>query len=152
MGNAGEEIRIRPMEKKDAFKVYRIEKECFSDPWAESVFENFQNEKNQFFFVAEEKDILGYGTVMTVLDECEILRVAVDKSARRKGIGYNLLKEMTEFAKARGAKLFYLEVRESNKAALGMYEKYGFLESGRRKGYYCSPKEDAILMSLITEV
>ena len=145
----GVKIRIRPMEISDASSVYEIEKECFTDPWAKMVFENFKDERGQHFFVAESDSVLGYGTVMTVLDECEILRIAVGMAARRKGIGENLLNEMMDFAKNNGSRLFYLEVRESNTAAINLYKKAGFIESGRRKEYYTNPKEDAVLMSRI---
>ena len=148
MGYGIEEITFRPMEIQDVSQVYVIEKECFTIPWAESEFKGFQKEKNQFFFVAEAESIIGYGTIMTVLDECEVLRIAVKPSERRNGIGEKLFNKMLEEAKKRGARLFYLEVRESNKAAIGLYKKAGFMVSGRRKEYYTSPKEDAILMSL----
>jgi len=59
-------------------------------------------------------------------------------------MGTRLLGEFLDRAKVAGAEMVFLEVRESNHAARALYEKWAFVQSGRRKGYYCVPEEDAI--------
>jgi len=77
--------------------------------------------------------------------EWEIENIAIVGPARRRGLGTRLLGQFLDLARARGAESVFLEVRESNHAARLLYEKWSFTESGRRKGYYAGPKEDAIL-------
>ena len=86
---------------------------------------------------------------MQVLDECEILKIAVGMPYRRKGIGEKLLTTVMKKASETGARLFYLEVRESNQPAINLYRKLGFTETGRRDAYYSRPVENAVLMSCV---
>ena len=84
----------------------------------------------------------------SVAEEWEIENIAVADSARRRGLGTRLLGEILDLARASGAAAVFLEVRESNRAARALYEKWAFLESGSRCGYYADPQEDAILYRL----
>jgi len=77
--------------------------------------------------------------------EWELENIVVDPGSRREGVGTRLLKELFGRAQAAGSESIYLEVRESNRSARAFYERWGFRESGRRKGYYLSPQEDAIV-------
>jgi len=77
--------------------------------------------------------------------EWEIENIATASSARRRGLGTRLLGEMMAIAYNCAAQEVTLEVRKSNRAAQGLYMKWGFVESGKRKGYYTSPVEDAIV-------
>ena len=138
------------MNDEDIPFVYSIEKESFSDLWSEGTYRNYKTEIGQNYFIAEQDGgIAAYCVVMQVLDECEILKIAVDKSHRRKGIGEELLRAAMKEASQKGARLFYLEVREGNKSAINLYKKIGFTETGRRKSYYKKPTEDAVLMSCV---
>ena len=134
--------------QNDIPQVYEIEQGCFSDSWSLESLSSFLNEKGRSVFVAEaDGNIIGYGAAQQVLDECEILRVAVKPEARKKGIGFGVLDGMIRNAVNSGARLFFLEVREGNIPAIGLYRKIGFVESGQRKDYYTNPKENAVLMS-----
>ncbi len=79
-------------------------------------------------------------------DEWEIENVAVSGPARRRGLGSHLLGEFLNLARSRGGVEIYLEVRESNHAARALYEKWAFVETGRRKSYYQDPDEDALIL------
>ena len=139
---------IRLMKTEDVPTVYEMEKTCFADPWGRDSLTDFSSGKGHSVFIAEDdKNIIGYGCTQQVLDECEILRIAVNPNFRKKGVGYSLLSEMVNNAYAHGSRIFYLEVRENNVPAIGLYKKLMFTESGRRKDYYKNPTEDAILMS-----
>ena len=82
-----------------------------------------------------------------VLDEAEILEVAVSEDLRRNGIASELMDEVFVWCGKNGIAQIFLEVRESNFAARSYYKKYGFVEDGVRKNYYRDPIENAVLMS-----
>ena len=96
----------------------------------------------------EEPSIQGFVIARVVGDEWEIENIAIAGPARRRGLGTRLLGELLDRARARGAAAVFLEVRESNRAARALYEKWAFLESGRRPAYYQDPQEAAILYRL----
>ncbi len=96
----------------------------------------------------EESAVQGF-IVGRVLDkEWEIENVAVAEPARRCGLGSRLVGEFLDLARSQSAEAVFLEVRESNLAARGLYEKWAFVESGRRRSYYREPHEDAIVYRL----
>tara|TARA_R110002126_G_scaffold7763_5_gene37642 strand:- start:619 stop:1197 length:579 start_codon:yes stop_codon:yes gene_type:complete len=94
--------------------------------------------------------LLGFAIVQQIVDEVTLLDICLLPSQQGKGYGKLLLNAVMASAKASGAVVLMLEVRESNLAARTLYQKAGFIESGRRKGYYLieGGKEDAILMDL----
>ena len=94
--------------------------------------------------------LLGFAIVQQIIDEVTLLDICLLPSQQGKGYGKLLLNTLIALAKASGAVVLMLEVRESNLAARTLYQKAGFIESGRRKGYYPieGGKEDAILMDL----
>ena len=96
----------------------------------------------------EESRVQGFVIARVVGDEWEIENIAIAGPARRRGLGTRLLGELLDMARAQGAAAMFLEVRESNQAARALYEKWAFLESGRRPAYYQDPQEDAILYRL----
>ncbi len=79
--------------------------------------------------------------------EWEIENIAVSGPARRRGLGSRLLGEFLNLVRQRGARQVFLEVRESNRPARQLYEKWAFVETGRRKAYYQDPPEDALVFS-----
>jgi ribosomal-protein-alanine acetyltransferase len=90
--------------------------------------------------------VSGFIVVRAVVAEAEILNLSVDPAKRRSGNATSLLqKALSELAKLRVHRLF-LEVRESNRAAISFYEKNGFAETGLRAKYYRDPDEAAVLM------
>jgi ribosomal-protein-alanine N-acetyltransferase len=98
--------------------------------------------------IQEEACVQGFVIARVAGEEWEIENIAVAGPARRRGLGTRLLGELLDTARAKGAEAVFLEVRESNQAARALYEKWSFLESGRRPHYYKSPEEDAILYRL----
>ncbi|MDP9264462.1 MAG: ribosomal protein S18-alanine N-acetyltransferase [Acidobacteriota bacterium] len=105
--------------------------------------------------VLEEEEVEGFAVARGVGTEWELENIAVAGPAQRRGLGTHLLVELLEWASQAGARNMFLEVRESNHAARSLYEKWAFVESGRRKAYYRNPDEDAVLyrftFPLITE-
>jgi ribosomal-protein-alanine N-acetyltransferase len=92
--------------------------------------------------------IQGFLIARAMDKEWEIENMAVSGPARRHGLGTRLLGDFLDQVRVEGAQSVFLEVRESNHAARALYEKWAFVQSGHRKGYYQGPQEDAITYSL----
>jgi ribosomal-protein-alanine N-acetyltransferase len=90
--------------------------------------------------------VLGYLVARQMTDEGEILNVGVEPQHRRRGVGRVLVAAGLERLQNLGARQVYLEVRESNAAARGLYDGFAFTEVSRRAKYYRQPVEDAILL------
>jgi ribosomal-protein-alanine N-acetyltransferase len=91
--------------------------------------------------------VLGYIVARRAADEVEILNIVVAGASRRRGVGGLLLERALAAARAGGARRAFLEVRESNRAAIGLYQRHYFIGVGRRAMYYANPAEDALLFS-----
>lgn len=141
-------IEVRSMTFGDIDEVMVIEKENFSVPWDENGFLTYLLREGSIFLVAEEEcRIVGYCGLITAADEGDITNVSVSGHTRGRGIGDALVNRLQKEAKEIGIKKIFLEVRESNEAAIGLYKKNGFAQVGIRKKYYSQPEEDAILMA-----
>lgn len=141
-------MTFREMLVEDLDQVVEIEKSLFSVPWTKEGFFTFLIKEENMFFVVEEKGkILGYCSMQTVLDEGDILNVAVRRERQKEGIGYFLVDSMLMMAEARGIRTVHLEVREGNDTARRLYQRLGFAEDGLRKNYYTDPLENAVLMT-----
>ena len=131
-------------------QVVEIETACFNDPWSRRLFEDALVEQNTTNLAAVDPDgsVLGYISFTAILDEGGINNIAVHPACRGRGIASSLLEAFHQYGHQHGLAYLLLEVRPSNHNALSLYEKFGYREVGRRKGYYLSPKEDAIIMRL----
>ena len=93
-----------------------------------------------------EQRILGYAGAVMALDEGDVTNIAVLGTYKKQGIATGLLNRLISETAAAGVRDLFLEVREHNIPALGLYRAAGFVQVGRRKGYYDKPKEDALIM------
>ena len=98
------------------------------------------------FAVEVNGEVAAYGGMLTVLDEGQITNVAVDPIHRRKGYGRKIVSALLDYAEKNGIVSVSLEVRESNEAAIALYESFGFCRRGLRKNFYRDPTESAIVM------
>lgn len=138
---------IRYALKEDLSFLAEIEKECIPDPWSLNSFEaEFERDGSVFLTAEEDGEICGFITASRVLGEVSVYNVAVTEKYRRRGIAERLMSRLAEISD--GAEFITLEVRESNNAAIRLYEKLGYKEVGRRKNFYSNPTENAILMTL----
>ncbi len=110
------------------------------------LFTPEQTEERSLLVVEEDGQVMGFIVGRAVKGEWEIENIAVSGPARRRGLGSHLLGEFLNLVRRRGGHTVFLEVRESNHAARKLYEKWAFLEAGRRKGYYQDPPEDALVL------
>ena len=124
-----------------------LEKLCFSDPWSESSIATELSCRLSCWLVAMEGETLvGYVGSQTVIDESDMMNIAVHPDFRRRGIAEALVAGLEEQLRQRGSKALTLEVRDSNAPAIALYEKLGFTQVGLRKNYYRNPKEDARIL------
>ena len=141
---------IRKMTLDDLEQVVAIDQVSFSLPWpARSFqFELTDNPASRCWVADMDGRIVGMVVAWMIVDEIHIATFATHPDFRKQGIGKNLLLHTLRLAKEDGALTSFLEVREGNQVALEMYRKFGFVESGRRDGYYRDNDETAILMKL----
>ncbi len=130
-----------------------LEKLCFSDPWSEKSIETELSCRLSCWLVAMEGETLvGYVGSQTVIDESDMMNIAVHPDFRRRGIAEALVAGLEEQLRQRGSKALTLEVRDSNAPAIALYEKLGFTQVGLRKNYYRNPTEDALILRKEWEV
>ena len=141
------DIIVRKMRPEDLFQVCEIEKDNFSLPWSEKSFlESMERDDTLFLVALDREEVAGYLGCYCVAGEGEITNVAVKLSHRRQGVGGKLLETLYEEAKALQTQAFFLEVRESNEAAIALYSRQGFVKEGVRKNFYEKPVENAVIM------
>lgn len=135
------------MSPPDCAAVLAIEEQqAFA--WSKAQIQQYFNSPYSAFVVEEKGQIIGFALVALIADEGEIHNIAIDSQHQKKGFGKLLLNELLQFFHQQGVKTIYLEVRESNQAAIKLYQNAGFVVIGKRKDYYRTLHsfEDAILM------
>lgn len=121
---------------------------CFTTPrpWRAEEIADFLSDKTSDLVSAPN----GFALIRTIIDETELLTIAVDPDNRRQGAAMTLLERAIGKATTRHATQMFLEVAATNKPAIALYQKFGFKQSGRRSGYYLFPggvRIDAVLMA-----
>jgi ribosomal-protein-alanine N-acetyltransferase len=134
----------------DLEQVVAIDRVSFSLPWPARTFqfEVTDNPTSRCWVVEVDKKIIDIIVSWLILDELNIATIATHPDFRMQGVGKKVLLHALKTARDEGVIRSFLEVRESNDAAIKMYTSFGFVEDGRRKEYYKDNNEDAILMSL----
>ncbi|MCL2368321.1 MAG: ribosomal protein S18-alanine N-acetyltransferase [Oscillospiraceae bacterium] len=145
---------IRRANPRHLDEITRIEQENFPSPcWSRTLIEAKIHDPQVRFLVCAGDDgnrpaILGYAVLQRIPPEAELLNIAVDRPAQRQGIARALLIHLMEAARAEGITTIHLEARAGNTPALALYHSLGFEVTGRRRGYYQNPVEDAVLMAI----
>lgn len=140
------EIRLAVLKDIDA--IAEIEEKSFSTPWSrDSLRDGIEDARYCFIVLTVDGKAVGYGSILPILDECDLLNLAILPEHRGKGYGKELLSALITEAKGRGAAVMHLEVRQSNERAIGLYRSFGFEVDGIRKNYYKMPLENAVLMT-----
>ena len=140
-------IEIIRMSREHLLAVAEIEQISFSDPWSVESLELMLGEQAMGLVALEDGRVMGYVSMMCVLDEAQIINVATLPDARRRGIGRALMESVDRYVKERGIVFLSLEVRESNAAARSLYSSLGWVECGIRKNFYSKPTENACIMT-----
>ena len=142
-------MNIRPATAADVPAMMTLERHAVTAAhWSEADYQRIfapAPAAERITLVLEEKEVEAFIIARGVGTEWELENVAVAGPARRRGLGTRLLAELLKRVHKAGAHNVFLEVRESNRAARELYQKWAFVESGRRKAYYHAPDEDAVL-------
>jgi len=144
-----EGLVVREMLHEDLPAVHAIENRSFTTPWQlDSFISELDNSDAVLKVAVFSGKVAGYVCIRAILDSAHVLDLAVMPDYRRMGFGglllMNALQEIRMFRPE--LRNVTLEVRESNIAAIRLYEKFGFAQTGRRRGYYQRPHEDAVIM------
>jgi ribosomal-protein-alanine N-acetyltransferase len=145
-------IEILKLQYEYCEQVYNIARDCLPEHWSLEGIKDVLKYNNNIYYVAIETGthkVIGFGGIMIVADEAELLNIAVDIEYRNKGIANKLMKKLISDAILMGAQRRLLEVRAHNDSARCFYHSNGFTELGLRKNYYDNPSDDAIIMEKI---
>lgn len=143
------EVAFRAMTPADLEAVADLTRRADPFGWTLRNFSDAHASGNTLTVLTVDGVTSGIAAVMHVLDESELLEIAVQPAMQGRGYGKALLAQAIALARRNGAVRMFLEVRESNARARKMYTSFGFEETGRRKSYYPTEdgREDAILMT-----
>ena len=141
------EYQIRCAALGDAEELARISADSLDLAWKQEDFRKAIENPQAVVTVAEDSDgVFGYVVLYFAADEGEVPSVAVSADKRGRGAAKALMQEAFDEAILHGVKKVFLEVRESNVAARGLYDGLGFLQVSIRKNFYTNPTENACLM------
>ncbi|MBP3299954.1 MAG: ribosomal protein S18-alanine N-acetyltransferase [Clostridia bacterium] len=141
-------MKLTAAEERDLPAVAELEK-AFAHPLSEEELQKLhKNETFRILIWKMDEEIFGHCVLFRVMDEGEITSFTVREDLRGKGVGKAFLTELLEYLRKDGAKIAYLDVRESNEPARRLYRSCGFSELGRRKRFYQDPTEDGIGMGI----
>ncbi len=131
---------FRKMTFADVPAVLEIERQIYTHPWTEGIFNDCIRVGYHCWVYAEHNQLLAYGLISVAADEAHVLNICVSPAEQGRGLGRRMLHKLMRLAEERMADSIFLEVRESNLVAQSLYEKEGFNRVGVRKDYY--PAED----------
>lgn len=139
---------LRKMLEKDLDTVLQIEEIVFHGRWNRDhfIYELQENEFAYLYVLEKNDEIVGYFDLWITFETAQVATIAVHPKYQGRGYGNYLMNEMKMMADHELCETMMLEVRVSNKKAIALYEKNGFIQMNIRKGYYNDNNEDAIVM------
>lgn len=150
--DAATEYQLRAMTRADLPEIMRIEHGSYQLPWSEKIFLDCLEVGYHSLVADAGHQLHGFVLFSVAVGESHILNLCVDPAQRHSGIAEAMMQQTIASAMVHGAQTMFLEVRVSNRAAIALYEKLRFVETGRRKNYYNvagdnNRREDALLMA-----
>ena len=141
-------VDIRRLTIADLSAIEGIEQRVYPTPWSRSMFAGELAKPSSVSLGAfDENGVLtGYLIVSRYVDAWHVMNIAVNLEVRRMGVASRLLEVLFELTAGDTRRGYTLEVRVSNRAAIALYERFGFTTSGVRRGYYTDNREDARIM------
>ena len=142
---------IRPARPEDLERILVIDQYRGPGAWTADAYRGFLQDLSGTLALVicpdHDPDLaLGFVLARLLVEELEILQIAVEEAWRGRGLGRMLMAALAKKGREAGKGSWILEVRENNLPALGLYQAFGFEEMGRRPGYYPDSGESAILM------
>lgn len=137
------------MEEKDLSEVLEIERDLFPIPFKKEFFQTFLSHDSYYSWIVKlDNEIIGYVIYSFVIDEIDVVNIAVARHCQSQGIGQFMMEYLLEHARVLNVASIFLEVRESNEHAKNFYKKNNFKQIHIRKKYYNN--EDALIYRLET--
>ena len=148
------QLNMRVMKKDDLARVMEVELEAYPHPWTLGIFRDCLRVGYRCWVCELDGEVMGYAVVMIAASESHILNICIHPQYQNRGFGRALLIFLIEQSQQAGADMILLEVRESNKSAISLYQSSGFHELGVRRDYYPATvgREDAIILAKYLEV
>jgi ribosomal-protein-alanine N-acetyltransferase len=142
-------LQIRPLGPSDIISISNILRDSAeAAQWPSESYAQLADSPGGLLLVCETNaQLVGFVAARQVADQAEILNIAVDRNFRRKGVATALLLAALDKFRRSAITTVFLELRDSNHPARALYERNGFVASGRRKSYYRDPDEDALCMN-----
>ncbi len=141
-----ETLQIRRLTYADLPQVIAIERRAFPTPWSLAMFVLELSKPSGICLAASRGGrLVGYLVCSRYDTVWHLMNVAVEEGVRRRRIASALIERLFELADRDGEQ-YTLEVRTSNRAAISLYERFGFRAAGHRRGYYHDNREDALIM------
>ena len=146
MGNVS--FSIRRLELADLGAIEEIERASYPTPWSRSMFVSELAKPSSLSIAAvlDDRTLAGYLVLSRYVDAWHVMNVAVAAQHRRLGIASGMLRNLFDITRDDAERGYTLEVRVSNLAAISLYERFGFVGRGVRRGYYTDNREDALIM------
>jgi len=141
-------VTFRRMTEADLEAVLKIEYAAYSHPWTRGIFlDGLKSYEIWLMFEGEQQ--MGHGVINVIIDEAHLLNITVKPESQGRGLGLALLERLMSRAYELNGRECFLEVRDSNRSAYRLYERFGFNEIGRRRDYYpvAGGREDALVMA-----
>ncbi len=141
------DLLIQPAEKSDLSRLAQIHAASFSHAWSDGELEKMFSNENYLCLVAHppktsKSEPYGFVFVRSILDEAEIITIATDPTLRRKGVAIKLMQAVIRKLEFDRKQKLFLEVDETNEAAIKLYKNLRFQKVGEREGYYSSPNSE----------
>ncbi len=142
---------LQPLQAEDLEALVAIEQTAYSHPWTRGNFRDALASGYWMQSLRLHDELLGYVVAMQGVQETHLLNITVTPARQGQGWAHMMLDALCLWSRRQGAQWLWLEVRESNRRALQVYERYGFQRVGLRKDYYPADRqqrEHAVVMSL----
>jgi ribosomal-protein-alanine N-acetyltransferase len=139
---------LRRLELSDVDAIEKIERVSYPTPWSRSMFASELAKPSSLSIAAvlPNEQLIGYLVLSRYVDAWHVMNVAVDPAFRRLGVATAMLQNLFEVTRDDAQRGYTLEVRVSNAPAIRLYESFGFVSRGVRRGYYTDNREDALIM------
>lgn len=141
---------IRVLTPADLAAVYTLECAAQAFPWSQTLLGDCFGLSYHNAALLVQEQLVGFSLARRVVDEMELLNLAIHPSLQQQGLGHYLLAQQLQQWRDAGVQCVYLEVRATNQPALRLYQRVGFTPFSTRVGYYPSAagREDACCMRL----
>jgi ribosomal-protein-alanine N-acetyltransferase len=147
---APDSVSLLAMQADDLPAVLEIENAVYPHPWSRTNFLDSLYSGHEAWVLRDGKgELLGYFLILLIVDEAHLLNISVRGDLHGRGIGRLLLDKAAQMAREKGMASILLEVRPSNARAVMLYDRFGFVQIGRRNAYYPAAndaREDAVVM------